>query len=47
MTISRRTLLNTVGATALLTGMPLIRARAEDAPIKLGAIEDNSGVLDI
>src|ERR1700674_1421088 len=47
MTISRRTLLNTAGATALLAGVPLLRARAEDAPIKLGAIEDNSGVLDI
>ena len=47
MTISRRTLLHTVGATALLTGMPLISARAEDGPIKLGCIEDNSGVLDI
>src|SRR6516164_10376574 len=47
MTISRRTLLHTVGATAFLTGMPLIGARAEDAPIKLGCIEDNSGVLDI
>jgi len=47
MSISRRTLLNTAGATALLAGVPLIRAHAEDAPIKLGAIEDNSGVLDI
>jgi urea transport system substrate-binding protein len=47
MTISRRTLLHTVGATALLTGMPLVGARAEDGPIKLGCIEDNSGVLDI
>jgi urea transport system substrate-binding protein len=47
MTISRRTLLNTAGATALLAGVPLVRARAEDAPIKLGAIDDNSGVLDI
>lgn len=47
MTISRRTLLHTVGATALLTGMPLMGARAEDGPIKLGCIEDNSGVLDI
>jgi branched-chain amino acid transport system substrate-binding protein len=47
MTISRRTLLHTVGATALLTGMPLLGARAEDGPIKLGCIEDNSGVLDI
>ena len=47
MSISRRTLLNTAGATALLAGVPLIRARAEAAPIKLGAIEDNSGVLDI
>jgi urea transport system substrate-binding protein len=47
MTISRRTLLHTVGATALLTGMPLVGTRAEDGPIKLGCIEDNSGVLDI
>ena len=47
MTISRRTLLHTVGATALLTGMPLLGARAEAGPIKLGCIEDNSGVLDI
>jgi urea transport system substrate-binding protein len=47
MTISRRTLLHTVGATALLTGMPLVGARAEDGPIKLGCVEDNSGVLDI
>jgi urea transport system substrate-binding protein len=47
MTISRRTLLHTAGATALLTGMPLVGARAEDGPIKLGCIEDNSGVLDI
>lgn len=47
MSISRRTLLNTAGATALLAGAPLIRAHAEGAPIKLGAIEDNSGVLDI
>jgi urea transport system substrate-binding protein len=47
MTISRRTLLHTVGATAVLTGMPLIGAHAEDGPIKLGCIEDNSGVLDI
>ena len=36
MSISRRTLLNTAGATALLAGVPLIRAHAEDAPIKLG-----------
>jgi urea transport system substrate-binding protein len=27
--------------------MPLMSARAEDGPIKLGCIEDNSGVLDI
>jgi urea transport system substrate-binding protein len=47
MTISRRTLLHSVGATALLTGMPLLGARAENGPIKLGCIEDNSGVLDI
>jgi len=46
MAISRRTLLNTAGATALAAGLPLRRARA-DEPIKLGAIEDNSGVLDI
>jgi len=45
--ISRRTLLNTAGATAVLTGVPLFRVHAEDAPIKLGCIEDNSGVLDI
>jgi urea transport system substrate-binding protein len=45
--ISRRTLLNTAGATAVLAGVPLFRVHAEDAPIKLGAIEDNSGVLDI
>jgi hypothetical protein len=45
--ISRRTLLNTAGATAVLAGVPLFRVYAEDAPIKLGCIEDNSGVLDI
>jgi len=45
--ISRRTLLNTAGATAALAGVPLFRVHAEDAPIKLGCIEDNSGVLDI
>jgi urea transport system substrate-binding protein len=45
--ISRRTLLNTAGATAVLAGVPLFRVHAEDAPIKLGCIEDNSGVLDI
>jgi urea transport system substrate-binding protein len=45
--ISRRTLLNTAGATAVLAGVPLFRVHAEDAPIKLGCIEDNSVVLDI
>ena len=45
MAISRRTLLNAAGATALTAGMPLRRAFA-DEPIKLGAIQDNSGVLD-
>jgi urea transport system substrate-binding protein len=45
MAISRRTLLNAAGATALTAGMPLRRAFA-DKPIKLGAIQDNSGVLD-
>jgi len=45
MAISRRTLLNAAGATALTAGMPLRRAFA-DGPIKLGAIQDNSGVLD-
>jgi urea transport system substrate-binding protein len=45
--ISRRTLLNTAGATAVLAGVPLFRVHAEDVPIKLGCIEDNSGVLDI
>ncbi len=45
MAISRRTLLNAAGATALTVGMPLRRAFA-DGPIKLGAIQDNSGVLD-
>jgi branched-chain amino acid transport system substrate-binding protein len=47
MAISRRTLLNVAGATALSATLPLRRAGAADAPIKLGAIEDNSGVLDI
>ncbi len=46
MAISRRTLLNAAGATALTAGMPLRRAFA-DGPIRLGAIQDNSGVLDI
>ena len=46
MAISRRTLLNAAGATALTAGMPLRRAFA-DGPIKLGAIQDNSGVLDV
>ena len=46
MIISRRTLLNSAGATALAAGLPLRQAFA-DGPIKLGAIQDNSGVLDI
>lgn len=46
MAISRRTLLNAAGAAALTGGLPLRRAFA-DGPIKLGAIQDNSGVLDI
>ncbi|HML08557.1 MAG TPA: ABC transporter substrate-binding protein [Xanthobacteraceae bacterium] len=46
MAISRRTLLNVAGATALTAGLPLRRAAA-DGPIVLGAIQDNSGVLDI
>ena len=46
MAISRRTLLNGAGATAIAAGMPLRHALAAD-PIKLGAIQDNSGVLDI
>jgi len=46
MPISRRTLLNAAGATALTAGLPFRRAFAAD-PIKLGAIQDNSGVLDI
>src|ERR1700734_4319423 len=45
--ISRRTLLNSAGAAAVLAGVPLFPAPGEDAPIKLGAIDDNSGVLDI
>ncbi len=47
--ISRRTLLNSAGAgaAAVLAGVPLFPVFAEDAPIKLGAIDDNSGVLDI
>jgi len=47
MAISRRTLLNTAGATALTAGFPFVHARAADGPIKVGFIEDNSGVLDI
>src|ERR1700730_13952524 len=47
MAISRRTLLNPAGATALTAGFPLLHAQAADGPIKLGCIEDNSGVLDI
>ena len=47
MAISRRTLLNTAGATALTAGFPLLHAHAADGPIKVGCIEDNSGVLDI
>ena len=47
MAISRRTLLNTAGATALTAGFPLLHAQAADGPIKVGCIEDNSGVLDI
>jgi urea transport system substrate-binding protein len=47
MAISRRTLLHTAGATALTAGLPIRSGFGEDAPIKLGAIEDNSGVLDI
>jgi len=46
MIISRRALLNSAGATALAAGLPLRQAFA-DGPIKLGAIQDNSGVLDI
>jgi urea transport system substrate-binding protein len=46
MAISRRTLLNAAGATALTAGLPL-RSAFADGPIKLGAIQDNSGVLDI
>ena len=46
MIISRRTLLNSAGVTALAAGLPLRQAFA-DGPIKLGAIQDNSGVLDI
>ena len=45
MAISRRTLLNGAGATAVAAAMPLRRALAE-GPIKLGAIQDGSGVLD-
>ena len=45
--ISRRTLLNSAGAAAVLAGVPLFPVHAKDAPIKLGAIDDNSGVLDI
>ncbi len=45
MAISRRTLLNGAGATAVAAAMPLRRAFAE-GPIKLGAIQDGSGVLD-
>ena len=45
--ISRRTLLNSAGAAAVLAGVPLFPVHAEDAAIKLGAIDDNSGVLDI
>jgi branched-chain amino acid transport system substrate-binding protein len=47
MAISRRTLLNTAGATALTAGFPFVHAHAADGPIKVGCIEDNSGVLDI
>jgi urea transport system substrate-binding protein len=47
MAISRRTLLHTAGATALTAGLPIRSGFGEGAPIKLGAIEDNSGVLDI
>jgi urea transport system substrate-binding protein len=46
MAISRRTLLNGAGAAAIAAATPLRRAVAE-GPIKLGAIQDNSGVLDI
>lgn len=46
MPISRRTFLNAAGATALTAGLPFRGAFAAD-PIKLGAIQDNSGVLDI
>ena len=46
MGISRRKLLSAAGATALTAGLPLRHAFAAD-PIKLGAIQDDSGVLDI
>ncbi len=46
MAISRRRLLTAAG-TALAATVPLRHARAENAPIKLGSILDNSGNLDI
>lgn len=46
MAISRRTLLNAAGATAVAATLPPGLVAAENAPIKLGSILDNSGVLD-
>lgn len=46
MTVSRRDFLAAAGATAAIGALPM-RASAQGAPIKLGAIFDNSGNLDI
>lgn len=46
MTVTRRDFITAAGATAVIGALPT-KALAQGAPIKLGAIFDNSGNLDI
>lgn len=47
MAISRRFLLAAAGSSALAASLPFGRVLAQNAPIKLGSVLDNSGNLDI
>lgn len=47
MAISRRSLLAAAGSSALAASLPFGRALAQNGPIKLGSVLDNSGNLDI
>jgi urea transport system substrate-binding protein len=47
VTLSRRRVLAAAGSTALVAGFPYIRASAQNGPIKLGSVLDNSGNLNI